>query len=162
MSKVLYPGSFDPITLGHMNIIEQAAYIHDEVIIAIMQNPAKKEHFFTIEERYEMIQNLYKEIDNINVIIGTGAAVDVALLHKCKAIVRGIRCLNDYSFEVQMNQMNLDISEGKIRTIPLFADKEYQFLSSTVVKEVFNLGKDVSNYLHSSINEKVLAKKRVK
>lgn len=161
MSKVLYPGSFDPITLGHMNIIEQAAYIHDKVIIAIMQNPAKKNQLFTMEERYEIIQELYKDIENISVIIGAGASVDVALLHECKAIIRGIRSLSDYSYEVQMNQMNLDISNRKIRTVPLFADKDFQFLSSTVVKEVFQLDKDISSYVHPLVKEKMLLKRKV-
>lgn len=160
MTKVLYPGSFDPITLGHMNIIEQALYLYDEVIIAIMQNSEKKTSFFTMEERLEMISNLYKRIDNVNVIIGTGAAVDVALLYECKAIVRGIRSLTDYAKEVELNKINLDISNKKIRTTPLLADIEYQFLSSSIVKEVLRLDKDVSMYLHPNIEKKVLQKKR--
>ena len=88
MTKVLYPGSFDPITKGHMNIVEQASELFDEVIIAILQNP-KKNPMFTIQERLEMISELYKHYNNIKVVIGSGATVDIAILNDCKAIVRG-------------------------------------------------------------------------
>jgi pantetheine-phosphate adenylyltransferase len=159
MTKVLYPGSFDPITLGHMNIIEQASFLFDEVLIAIMKNPNKSNHFFTIEERYEIVKEIYAYLDNINVIMGEGASVDVALENNCKAIVRGIRSGKDYSYEVEMNQMNLDISNGRIRTVPLFADREYQFLSSSMVKEVDGLDKDISNYVHPLVKQKMLEKK---
>ena len=160
MTKVLYPGSFDPITLGHMNIIEQAAYLYDEVIIAIMQNPMKRTHFFTMEERYEMISELYKHANNIDVVLGSGAAVDVALLHECKALIRGLRSENDLAEEMILNSANLRISDKKIRTALFLADEPYQFTSSTIVKEVLFLDKDVSHYLDPYINEKVLIKKK--
>ena len=159
MTKVLYPGSFDPITLGHMNIIKQAAFLFDEVLIAIMKNPNKSNHFFTMEERYEIVKEIYAYLDNINVIMGEGASVDVALNNDCKAIVRGIRSGKDYGYEVEMNQMNLDISNGRIRTVPLFADSNYQFLSSSMVKEVYGLDKDISKYVHPLVKQKMLEKK---
>ena len=158
MTRVLYPGSFDPITKGHMNIVEQASELFDEVIIAILQNP-KKISMFTPQERLEMISELYKHYDNIKVIIGTGAAVDIAVLHDCKAIVRGLRSLTDYDYEVQMQQINKDISNNQVNTICLFADKEYQFISSSVVKEVFSLGKDISSYVDESIERKLIMKR---
>ena len=110
MTRVLYPGSFDPITKGHMNIVEQASELFDEVIVAILQNP-RKTPMFTTQERLEMISELYKHYDNIKVVIGTGAAVDIAVLHECKAIARGLRSLTDYDYEVQMQQINKDISK---------------------------------------------------
>lgn len=158
MTRVLYPGSFDPITKGHMNIVEQASELFDEVIIAILQNP-KKISMFTPQERLEMISELYKHYDNIKVVIGTGAAVDIAVLHDCKAIVRGLRSLTDYDYEVQMQQINKDISNNQVNTICLFADKEYQFISSSVVKEVFSLGKDISSYVDESIERKLMLKR---
>ncbi len=158
MTRVLYPGSFDPITKGHMNIVEQASELFDEVIIAILQNP-RKTPMFTSQERLEMISELYKHYDNIKVVIGTGAAVDIAILHECKAIVRGLRSLTDYDYEVQMQQINKDISNNQVNTICLFADKEYQFISSSVVKEVFSLGKDVSSYVDESIERKLIMKR---
>ena len=124
MTKVLYPGSFDPMTKGHMNIVEQASDLFDEVIIAVMQNPLKKSGLFTLEERMEIIKELYQRMNNVRVISGSGAAVDVALLNECKAIIRGLRSLSDYDYEVQLQQMNKEISNNKVNTICLFADKE--------------------------------------
>ena len=160
MTKVLYPGSFDPMTKGHMNIVEQASDLFDEVIIAVMQNPSKKNGFFTIEERMEIIKELYQRMNNVRVISASGAAVDVALLNECKAIIRGLRSLSDYDYEVQLQQMNKEISDNKVNTICLFADKEYQFVSSSMVKEVLNLDKDISRYVDPIVRERMLVKKR--
>mgnify|MGYP003559303665 FL=1 len=160
MTKVLYPGSFDPMTKGHMNIVEQASDLFDEVIIAVMQNPLKKSGLFTLEERMEIIKELYQRMNNVRVISGSGAAVDVALLNECKAIIRGLRSLSDYDYEVQLQQMNKEISNNKVNTICLFADKEYQFVSSSMVKEVLNLDKDISRYVDPIVRERMLVKKR--
>lgn len=160
MTKVLYPGSFDPITKGHMNIVEQASNLFDEVIIAVLQNPSKKSELFTLEERVEIIKELYKEKNNVSVILGSGATVDIAQLYGCKAIIRGLRSLTDYDHEVQLQQMNKEISNNKVNTVCLFADKEYQFVSSSMVKEVMNLGKDISKYVDSLVKEKMLLKKK--
>lgn len=147
MTKVLYPGSFDPMTRGHMNIVSQASVLFDEVVIAVMHNPLKKSGLFTLEERIEIIKELYDKINNVKVIIGSGAAVDVAILNDCKAIIRGLRSLSDYDYEVSLQQINKEISDNKVNTICLFADREYQFVSSSMVKEVFNLNKDISRYV---------------
>lgn len=160
MSKVLYPGSFDPITKGHMNIIDQASNLFDEVIVAILVNPSKKTSMFTLDERLEIIKELYKTNKKIKVISGTGATVDIALLNECKAIIRGLRGLSDYDYEVQLAQINKDISDNKINTVCLFADKEYQFISSSMVKEVFNLNKDIDKYVDPIVKEKMLVKRR--
>ncbi len=160
MTKVLYPGSFDPITKGHKNIVEQAIELFDQVIIAVMQNSNKNNSFFTFEERMEIIKELYKDIDSVKVVIGTGATVDVALLYKCKAIIRGLRGLSDYNEEVQLRQTNKEISDNKINTVCLFADTEFQFISSSKVKEIFYLGKDITRYVDPIVQEKMLIKKR--
>ena len=160
MTKVLYPGSFDPITKGHMNIIEEASKLFDEVVIAVLQNDSKKTYYFTLEERFTIINELYKNKENIKVITGTGAAVDIAMSNNCKAIVRGMRSLTDYNYEVQLFEVNKDISNGKVNTICLFADKEYQFISSSIVKEIFGLDKDITKYVHTLVKEKMLVMKR--
>ena len=159
MTKVLYPGSFDPMTRGHMNIVSQASVLFDEVVIAVMHNPLKKSGLFTLEERIEIIKELYDKINNVKVIIGSGAAVDVAILNDCKAIIRGLRSLSDYDYEVQLQQINKDISNNKVNTICLFADKDFQFVSSSMVKEVFNLDKDVSNYVDPYVYKKMKGKR---
>lgn len=160
MTRVLYPGSFDPITKGHMNIIEQASNLFDEVIVAVLQNPAKKNGLFTLEERIEIIKEIYKDAKNIKVITSNKAAVDVALLRNCKALLRGLRSLSDYDYEVGLNQINKNISNNQVNTICLFADIEYQFISSSVVKEIWKLDKNISNYVHPLVEQKMLTKKR--
>lgn len=161
MTRVIYPGSFDPITKGHMNIINQASNLFDKVVVAILSNPSKKNSMFTAEERLLMIKELYKECPNIEVVVGSGATVDIALLNNCKAIVRGLRSLSDYDYEVQLQQINKDISNGSVNTVCFFADSEFQFVSSSMVKEVFNLGKDISKYVDPLINEKILTRSKI-
>ena len=161
MTKVLYPGSFDPITKGHMNIIEQASNLFDEVIIAVLQNPTKKNGLFTLEERLEIIRELYKRMDNIKVVTGNGASVDIAILYECKAIIRGLRSLSDYDYEVRLQQINKDISNNQINTICLFADKEYQFISSSIVKEILKLDKDISKYVDPYVANKLYLKRKL-
>jgi len=159
MVRGLYPGSFDPITKGHMDIIKQASDLFDEVIVAVMQNPNKNNGFFSIEERYSLVSNLCNELNNVRVIIGNGAAVDVALSNDCKVLIRGLRSLSDYDDEVQLCQTNKEISNGKINTICFFADGKYQFISSSKVRSVFALDKDISNYVEPEVQKKMIKKR---
>ncbi len=107
-----------------------------------------------------MIKELYKTAKNIDVVLGSGAAVDLALLYDCKALIRGLRSENDLADEMILNKVNLDIGNKKIRTSLFLADEQYQFLSSSMVKQVLFLDKDTSIYLDPYINEKVLKKKK--
>lgn len=157
MTKVLYPGSFDPITYGHMNIIEQASKLFDKVYVAIMINPNKKP-MFSIEERIKMIEEIYKQFDNVRVVYGT-VTVDLASECECSAILRGLRSLSDYEYEVSMAQVNKQISNGKVNTICLFSDANYQFLSSSIVKEIDKLGKDLSAYVHPIVEENMILRR---
>lgn len=159
MKRVIYPGSFDPITKGHMNIVDQASELFDEVIIAIMSNPSKKAPFFTFEERLKLIQKLYEYNEKVKVVMGSGATVDLALLYECDAIVRGLRGLSDYDYEVQLRQLNKDFSDGNMNTIFLFADKDYQFISSTAVKEAFYLDKKIDSYVDPLVRDAMYEKK---
>lgn len=162
MTKVLYPGSFDPFTKGHANIVEQASYLFDEVVIAVLKNPSKRNSFFTIEERVEMIKELYSRIENIKVVTFNGAAVDLAALYECKAIVRGIRSITDTEAEIELAHINNDLSDKKVRTVCLFADNEYQHFSSSIVKGIDALDKSVSKYVEPSIHEKIMEKKMMR
>lgn len=152
MMKVLYPGSFDPITFGHMNIIEQSCSLFDEVIIAVMHNP-KKESMFTVEERVNLIAALYKNNPKIKVVSSLGATIDLAIKYDCKAIVRGLRSLSDFEYEIQLSQINKQLSKNKVNTISLFADNNYENISSSMVKEILDLGKDISEYVHPIIQK---------
>ena len=159
MTKVLYPGSFDPITKGHMNVVEQASDLFDEVVIAVLQSKSKGLGFFTLEERLEIVRELYKNHENVKVVLGSGAAVDLALRYGCKSIIRGLRGISDYDYEVGLAMTNREISNGEINTILLYADKEYQFTSSSMVREVFGLEKDISRHVDPFVNEKMLMKR---
>lgn len=158
MTRVLYSGSFDPITKGHMDIIRQAREIFDELVVAIMQNPQKKASFFTDEERLSMIKELYKDDPHIKVVIGASSAVDEAINNDCKAIIRGLRSLKDFDYESLLQQINKEISNGRVNTVCFFAEKNYQFISSSVVKEVFRLNKDISDYVDPLIQKNMCLK----
>lgn len=146
MLKVLYPGSFDPITYGHMNIIEQACDLFDEIVIAVMVNSQKKT-MFSAEERVNLISELYKDNPKIKVVSSDGATIDLALNCGCKSIIRGLRTLTDFEYEIQMSQINKQISNNKINTISLFAEKQLENISSSMVKEILRIDKDISLYV---------------
>lgn len=158
MMRVLYPGSFDPITKGHMNIIEQASNLFDEIIIAVLQNPIKKSSFFTLEERLEILSKLYCNNPKVKIITSTSTATDLSLEYKCKAIIRGIRSIKDFEYEKELAQINKDISDDKVNTLCLFADQGLQTVSSSVVKEIFYLNKNISKYVDSIVEEKMILK----
>lgn len=160
MTKVIVPGSFDPITLGHQNIIEQACYLFDEVIIAILNNPNKHSSFFKVEERIEIVKQLYEKINKIRVVTFDGALVDLAILNECKIIIRGLRGLSDLDYEIQLAQVNNDLSNNKVRTMCLFPDIQYQYLSSSMVKGVNALDKSVEKYVDPIVYKKILTKRR--
>lgn len=159
MKKVLYPGSFDPPTFGHMNVIEQATNLFDEVLIAVMQNLSKKSSFFTIEERVTMLKEIYKDSKNIKVVSGTGAAVDLAMLYDCQALLRGLRGVTDFEYELQLGTINRKLSSKQVSTICLFPDSEVEHISSSVVKELYYLDKDLEDYVHPVVKRKMLEKR---
>lgn len=161
MRKVLYPGSFDPITKGHMNIINKACKLFDVVVIAILVNPLKKISLFSLEERVKIIKNIYKDFNNIEVISGPFAAIDAAILNDCIGIIRGLRNGTDFDFEIQLAQINSHLSNGKIETIPLFADINHQFISSSMVKELFNYNKEINDFVDPIVKESMIKKREM-
>ena len=160
MKRVLYTGSFDPITMGHMNIVDQASEIFDEVLIAVLVNSNKKNYLFTLEERVDLIKEIYKDRDNVKVITSNKAAVDVVIENDCVAIVRGLRSLSDYADEVTNCLANKAASNNEVNTICFFADTQYQFVSSSMVKEMFKYDKDITNFVAPVVKKKMLMKKR--
>lgn len=155
MSKVLYPGSFDPITKGHINIIEQASLLFDEVIIAVMPNSQKQNSLFTLTERVEIIKKIYKNRKNIKVVTAEGATVDLALHYGCKGMVRGLRGVSDFDKELELASINRKLSKEQINTICLFADEPFKYISSSMVKEIYKLGKDISAYVPIIVKEQM-------
>lgn len=158
MIRVLYPGSFDPITKGHMNIIQQATRLFDEIIVAVLQNPIKNNSFFTLEERLEILNKLYCNNPKVKLITSTDTSTDLALKYDCKAILRGLRNIKDFEYEKQLAGINRDVSDNQINTICLFADATLQTVSSSVVKEIFYLNKNISKYVDPIVEEKMILK----
>ena len=134
--KVCYPGSFDPITNGHLDIIERAARMFDEVIVLIMRNP-RKSYFFSEQERKGMIQKVIDahDLKNVKVEIGSGLTVNYAASMGSQGILRGIRAISDYEAELQQATANLSLNQN-VETLLLIAKPEYSFLSSSMVKEI--------------------------
>jgi len=138
MKKIaVYPGSFDPITFGHLDIINRALKIFDEVIIAVAHNEQKKP-LFTVEERVDMIKSVMKDNTRATVDTFDGLLVDYARSCKAQAIVRGLRAISDFEYELQMAQINRGISR-EVETVFLMTSVFYSFLSSSIVKEVHSL-----------------------
>jgi len=142
MRRAIYPGSFDPVTNGHLDIIERGCKLFDEIIIGILLNP-EKEPFFTIEERHDMLTQVLQEIDRGTCVVRVdsfqGLLVNYAVAQQAHAIVRGIRAISDYEYELQMALMNRRL-EPSIETVFMMAAESYTYVSSRLVKEVFQLG----------------------
>jgi pantetheine-phosphate adenylyltransferase, bacterial len=156
--KACYPGTFDPITNGHLDIIERAAKMFDELDVFIMVNP-RKQCVFTAEERKQMILDSLQSIDasNVKVFSGTGLTVDMAREHGCGAIIRGIRAVSDYEYELQQATANMMLGHD-IETLFLIAKPQYSFLSSSVVKEIAMYHGDILNLVPIQIIDRVNAK----
>ena len=143
MRTAIYPGSFDPLTCGHIDIIERSARLFDRLIVAILTNPAKKP-LFTAPERRDMIQEISSSrFPNVEVDIFNGLLVDYAKRKNAQVIVRGIRAVTDYEYEFQMALMNRRL-EPQIETVFMMPAENYSYLSSSIVKEVAELGGSIT------------------
>ena len=146
MKIAIYPGSFDPITNGHIDVIDRSSLIFDKMIISITNSNSNKNQFFSIEERVDMIKESIKSYPNVEVKIFDGLLVDFAIECNATSIIRGLRALSDFEYEFQMALMNRNLNE-KISTVFLMPHQKYTHISSSLVKEVASLGGDVSNYV---------------
>lgn len=154
-----YPGSFDPITYGHMDIIKKALNIgFDEVIIAVTKNNSKKTSMFSFEERYDMIKELYKYNPKVKVILvdSMKASVKIASKYNCQVMIRGLRNVTDFEYELNLSKINSNIS--KVETIFLTASHKYDFVSSSATRELAYLGEDISFYVPPLIKKKIISK----
>lgn len=157
MKKVLFPGSFDPITYGHMDVVEQALKIYDKVLICPLGNARKNNGLFTMDERRALIQKIYAKDLRVEVISIDKkiAAIDIALNNGCNTIVKGLRNVSDFADEVEQAKLNLEISNGKVNTIALFASPSKTVISSSLVKELYELGKNISPYVHPIVEDAI-------
>jgi pantetheine-phosphate adenylyltransferase len=141
-SIAIYPGSFDPITNGHLDLIQRGSRLFDKLIVSVLRNDAK-EPLFSVEERAEMLREVVGVYPNVEVDSFHGLLVDHAAAHSATVLLRGIRAISDYEFELQMALMNRRLSP-RIETIFMMANEAYSFISSRMVKEVFSLGGDIA------------------
>ena len=157
MAKAIYPGSFDPITLGHLDLIKRSSMVFDEVIVCILNNASKKCPLFSIEERVKMLGDVTAGYTNVTVASSEGLLVDFAKENGVNIIVRGLRGTTDFDFELQMAQANKTISSD-IETVFLATDPRYSFISSSMVKEFASYGKSVSAFVSPSVEEEIIKK----
>lgn len=148
MKKAVCPGSFDPITNGHLDVIERASHLFDEVVIAVLVNNSKSS-LFTIEERIVLAKDCVKHLPNVKVDMWSGLLVDYCRENKVDAIVKGLRAVSDFDYELQMAQMNLQLKG--VDTLLMATKPAYSFLSSSLVREIARYGGDVSNLVPAGV-----------
>lgn len=153
MRRAVCPGSFDPVTLGHLDVVARASGLFDEVVVAVLVNK-RKEGLFTVDERMEMLRETTADLPNIRVDSFHGLLVDYCTTHDVRAIVKGLRAVTDFDYELQMAQMNQRLSG--IDTLFMSTTPEFSFLSSSLVKEVATYGGDVSHLLPPTVHQQLL------
>ena len=156
MSTAVYPGSFDPITNGHIDVIKRGARVFDKVIVAVADNPAKQA-LFTKEERVEMIREVSKPYRNVDVDAFDGLVVDYVHRKKAGVILRGIRTISDFEYEYQMALTNRTFA-GDIETVFVMTHEEYSFVSSRLIKEAVSMGGDVSSFVPKDVEKRLKAR----
>ena len=156
MLRAIYPGSFDPVTNGHLDIIKRAARISDELIIGVLQNKAKTP-LFSVEERVIMLGEVTKNLDNVKIVPFEGLLVDFAKQMNAQVIVRGLRAITDFEYELQMSQTNRKLNSD-VETLFLTTSLDYSYLSSTTVKEVASFGGDISQFVPDFVADRVTEK----
>ena len=150
MKKAIYPGTFDPITLGHLDIIRRASALVDQLEVVIMRNPNKSNSDFSVEERLEMISSVIQEFNNVTVSAQTGLTVDYAKVSGASILIRGIRAVMDYEYELQQATANMVLAPG-IETVFLLTAANTSYISSSIVRDVLRNGGDASPFVPDSV-----------
>ncbi|HEX2118097.1 MAG TPA: pantetheine-phosphate adenylyltransferase [Acidimicrobiales bacterium] len=153
MPKALIPGSFDPVTFGHLDVIERTSRLFDHVLVAAVGNPGKAPPLFSLAERQEMLSEVTGHLPNVSIDAFEGLLVDFAIAHGVQAIVKGLRAVSDFDFELQMAQVNERMSG--IATVFFPTAPEHSFLSSSLVREVARFGGDVSSMVPAPIAQRL-------
>lgn len=149
--KAVYPGSFDPVTYGHIDIIERSAKRVDHLVVAVLNNPSKK-GMFSLEERIELLKEVTKDLDNVEIDSFGGLLIDYAKQKGCTTMIRGLRAVSDFEYEMQMALVNKKL-ESDIETFFMASSTKYGYLSSSIVKEVSRFGGDVSCFVPKIVEE---------
>ena len=156
-TKVIYPGTFDPLTNGHLDLIARGAKIVDELVVAVLRNSQKGVPLFTVPERVEMLRESTAGLANVSVTMFEGLLVDFARQQGAKAVLRGIRAISDYEYEFQMAMMNRKL-DPELETLFMMPAEKYTYVSSRLIKGVFELGGDVSTLVPPNVMERLRAK----
>ena len=156
----IYPGSFDPLTNGHVDIIERGAKIFDAIIVAILAN-VEKTPLFTESERITILRDVFKSYANVQVETFNGLLVDYAQLKKASVLVRGLRAVSDFEYEFQMALMNRHLAPG-LETVFMMPDEKYTYISSRLIKEVFTLGGEITGLVPPVVEQQLRAKQKAK
>ena len=160
MTRAIYPGSFDPVTFGHLDIIKRSAQIVDELIVGVLNNKAKTP-LFSVEERVKMLDEVTKELTNVKIVPFEGLLIDFADQVEAKAIIRGLRAVTDFEYELQMSQTNHKLNPN-VETLFLTTSLDYSYLSSSTVKEIASFGGDITQFVPELVVEKVTEKMKEK
>jgi pantetheine-phosphate adenylyltransferase len=155
--KAIYPGTFDPLTNGHMDLVARGSKIVDHLVVAILRNSEKGTPLFTVPERVEMIREAVRGFGNVSVATFDGLLVDFARQQGAKAVLRGIRAISDYEYEFQMAMMNRKLAP-ELETLFMMPAEKYTYVSSRLIKGVFQLGGDVSALVPELVMERLKAK----
>jgi len=158
MRRAIYPGSFDPVTNGHLDVIERARKLFDEVVVAVAHND-EKQPLFSLEQRLDLLQETAGRIENVRISEFSGLLVEFARAQKAGAVIRGLRAVSDFEFEFQMALMNRNLNAA-VETIFLMPKEEYTYLSSRIVKEIARLGGNVSTFVPSCVDKALSGKFR--
>jgi pantetheine-phosphate adenylyltransferase len=153
----MYPGTFDPVTLGHEDLVRRAASVFERVVVAIAADPGSKEPMFSIDERVELAREALASIENLEVRRYSGLTVDFARENGLSVIVRGLRAVADFEYEFQLATMNRHLTE-EVETVFLTPTDKYTFISSTLVREIATLGGDITEFVSPTVKEALMAK----
>ena len=160
MRKAVYPGSFDPVTFGHLDVIERSSKIVDELVVGVLHNSAKNS-LFSLEERVNMIREMTKDLPNVKVEAFDGLLVDYMSQIGANIIIRGLRAVTDFEYELQLAQIN-HVQNEEIETLFLITNLKYSYLSSTIVKEIASYGGDISKFVPEQLMDRIYAKYNAK
>jgi len=158
MRRAIYPGSFDPVTNGHLDVIERARKLFDEVVVAVAHND-EKQPLFSLEQRLDLLRETAGRIENVRISEFSGLLVEFARAQNAGAVIRGLRAVSDFEFEFQMALMNRNLNAA-VETIFLMPKEEYTYLSSRIVKEIARLGGNVSSFVPGCVAKALTGKFR--